>query len=629
MGRILGIDLGTTNSEAAFVDESGDAKIIPSAEGSAYGGKMFPSVVAFTKEGQRLVGVAAKRQAVVNPEGTIRETKRKMGTSEKIHVKTVNKDFTPQEISAMVLQKIKTDAEAYLGETVDAAVITVPAYFDDNQRQATKDAGEIAGFEVKRIINEPTAAAMAYGLGKGGEYKVAVLDFGGGTFDVTIMDIGDGVFEVLSTSGDTQLGGTDMDAEIMNWLVERFKAKEGIDLRSDLTAMQRLRDEAERAKIELSSSITTTINLPFVAVSEGEPKHFEETLTRAKVEELAEPTLRRLDPPIRQALKDAKLSPGDIDKIILIGGPTRMPIVKERFERILGKKAEGGVDPMQSVALGAAIQAGILGGQVKEEIVLLDVTPLTLSVETLGGVATPLIERNTTIPTKKSQIFTTAAESQTSVEIHISQGERAMAAANTSLGRFHLDGIPPAPRGIPQIEVTFDIDANGILNVTAKDLGTGKEASIRITASTKLPKEEIDEMVKDAEKYSEDDKKRKEEVELRNQADSLVYTTEKTIEELGDKIAQEQKDKVERAKDALKESLKGTDMAKIKADVDDLTKALHEVSAVVYQEAAKQAAEAEAAAGKTDAETGTKEEKKAEGDYVDVEYDVKDEEEEK
>ena len=629
MGRILGIDLGTTNSEAAFVDESGDAKIIPSAEGSAYGGKMFPSVVAFTKEGQRLVGVAAKRQAVVNPEGTIRETKRKMGTSEKIHVKTVNKDFTPQEISAMVLQKIKTDAEAYLGETVDAAVITVPAYFDDNQRQATKDAGEIAGFEVKRIINEPTAAAMAYGLGKGGEYKVAVLDFGGGTFDVTIMDIGDGVFEVLSTSGDTQLGGTDMDAEIMNWLVERFKAKEGIDLRSDLTAMQRLRDEAERAKIELSSSITTTINLPFVAVSEGEPKHFEETLTRAKVEELAEPTLRRLDPPIRQALKDAKLSPGDIDKIILIGGPTRMPIVKERFERILGKKAEGGVDPMQSVALGAAIQAGILGGQVKAEIVLLDVTPLTLSVETLGGVATPLIERNTTIPTKKSQIFTTAAESQTSVEIHISQGERAMAAANTSLGRFHLDGIPPAPRGIPQIEVTFDIDANGILNVTAKDLGTGKEASIRITASTKLPKEEIDEMVKDAEKYSEDDKKRKEEVELRNQADSLVYTTEKTIEELGDKIAQEQKDKVERAKDALKESLKGTDMAKIKADVDDLTKALHEVSAVVYQEAAKQAAEAEAAAGKTDAETGTKEEKKAEGDYVDVEYDVKDEEEEK
>jgi molecular chaperone DnaK len=628
MGRIIGIDLGTTNSEAAFVDESGDAKIIPSAEGSAYGGKMFPSVVAFTKDDQRLVGVAAKRQAVVNPEGTVREAKRKMGTSEKFFVKTVNREFTPQEISAMVLQKIKTDAEAYLGETIDAAVITVPAYFDDNQRQATKDAGEIAGFKVERIINEPTAAAMAYGLGKEGEYKVAVLDFGGGTFDVTIMDIGEGVFEVLATSGDTQLGGTDIDAAIINWLVERFKEREGIDLRNDLTAMQRIRDEAERAKIELSSSLSTSINLPFIAVSNGEPKHLEETLTRAKLEELAEPTLRRLEPPIRQALKDAKLSPGDIDKIILIGGPTRMPIVKERFERILGKKTEGGVDPMQSVAIGAAIQAGILGGQVKEEIVLLDVTPLSLSVETLGGVATTLIERNTTIPTKKSQIFTTAADSQTSVEIHITQGERPMAVDNTSLGRFHLDGIPPAPRGIPQIEVTFDIDANGILNVTARDLGTGKEASIRITASTKLPKEEIDEMVKEAERYSEEDRKRKEEVELRNQADSLVYTTEKTIEELGDKITHDQKEKVERAKDALKESLKGTDLAKIKSETDELTKALHEVSAVVYQEAARKAAEEEAAKAKK-GEEGKKEEKKEEGDYVDVEYDVKDEEERK
>jgi len=620
MERIIGIDLGTTNSEAAFVGAGGDVKIIPSAEGSAYGGKMFPSVVAFTKDKQRLVGVAAKRQAVVNPEGTVREVKRKMGTAEKIYVKTVNKEFTPQEISAMVLQKIKTDAEAYLGEKINAAVITVPAYFDDNQRQATKDAGEIAGFEVKRIINEPTAAAMAYGLGKKGEYKVVVLDFGGGTFDVTIMEIGEGVFEVLATNGDTQLGGTDIDAAVVNWLVEGFKLKEGVDLRADLTALQRIRDEAERAKIELSSSISTSINLPFIAVKDGEPRHLEETLTRAKLEELAEPTLRRVDAPVRQALKDAKLSAAEIDRIILIGGPTRMPIVKERFERILGKKVEGGVDPMQSVALGAAIQAGILAGQVKEEIVLLDVTPLTLSVETLGGVATSLIERNTTVPTKRSQIFTTAADSQTSVEIHVTQGERPMAADNTSLGRFHLDGILPAPRGIPQIEVTFDIDANGILNVTAKDLGTGKEASIRITASTKLPKEQIDEMVKEAERYGEDDRKRKEEIELRNQADSLVYTTEKTIEELGEKIAADQREKVERAKDTLKESLKGTDITKIKTDVDELTKALHEVSAVIYQEAARQAAEAEAAAGKTEPEAG----EKAESEYVDVEYDVKD-----
>ncbi len=625
MGRIIGIDLGTTNSEAAFIDESGDVKIIPSAEGSAYSGKMFPSVVAFTKDGQRLVGVAAKRQAVVNPEGTVREVKRKMGSSEKISVKTANKQFTPQEISAMILQKIKTDAEAYLGGTVNAAVITVPAYFDDNQRQATKDAGEIAGFQVERIINEPTAAAMAYGLGKEGEYKVAVLDFGGGTFDVTIMDIGEGVFEVLSTSGDTQLGGTDIDSAVINWLVERFKGKEGIDLRNDLTAMQRIRDEAERAKIELSSSLTTTINLPFISSARGEPKHLEETLTRAKLEELSEPTLRRLEPPIRQALQDAKLKPAEVTKVILIGGPTRMPIVRERFERILGKKPEGGVDPMQSVALGAAIQAGILTGQVKEEIVLLDVTPLTLSVETLGGVATQQIERNTTIPTKRSQIFTTAADSQRSVEIHITQGERPMAADNTSLGRFHLDGIPPAPRGIPQIEVTFDIDANGILNVTAKDLGTGKAASIRITASTKLPKVEIDEMVKDAERYREDDRKRKDEVELRNQADSLVYTTEKTLEELGDKIQPNQRDAVTRAKDTLKESLKGGDTARIKTDMDALTKALHEVSAVIYQEAAQKAAEEEAAKAKA-GETGKAEPKKEEGDYVDVEYDVEGEE---
>jgi len=476
-------------------------------------------------------------------------------------VKTVDKEFTPQEIASMVLQKIKADGAASLGERVDAAVITVPAYFDDNQRQATKDAGEIAGFEVKRIINEPTAAAMAYGLGKGGEYKVAVLDFGGGTFDVTIMDVGEGVFEVLSTSGDTHFGGTDIDAAVIDWLVAGFKEKEGIDLKDDLTAMQRIRDEAEKAKIELSSSVSTTINLPFIIVSGGEPKHLEVTFTRAKLEQLAEHTLKRLESPIRTALKDSKLSPGDIDKILLIGGPTRMPIVKERFERILGKKTEGGVDPMQSVARGAAVQAGILSGEVKEEIVLLDVTPLTLSIETLGGVATTLVEKNTTIPTKKSQVFTTAADSQTSVEIHVAQGERPMAADNTSLGRFHLDGIPPAPRGVPQIEVRFDIDTNGILNVTAKDLGTGKEASIRITASTKLAKDDIDRMVHEAEKYREEDKKRREEIELVNQADSLVYASEKTITELGDKISTEQREKVEKAKDKLNESLKTKDAA--------------------------------------------------------------------
>ncbi len=588
---IIGIDLGTTNSEAAYVDESGTPKIIPSAEGNPYGGKNFPSVVAFTKDGQRLVGIAAKRQAVLNPEGTVMEVKRLMGTSQKVYVKTINKEFTPQEISAMILQKIKQDAEAYLGEKVEGAVITVPAYFNDNQRYATKEAAKIAGLEVKRIINEPTAAAMAYGLDKEFEGTIAVLDFGGGTFDVTIMDIGEGVFEVLATSGDSHLGGKDIDEVIINYLVDIFKEREGVDLRNDASAMQRLKDEAERAKIILSSTNSTTISLPFITVVNGEPKHLEVELTRAKLEELAEPVLKRLEPPIWQALKDSKKEPDDIEKIILVGGSTRMPAVRRRFEEILGKKVEGGVDPLQSVAIGAAIQAAILSGRIKRDIVLLDVTPLTLSVETLGGIATPIVERNTTIPVKRSKIFTTAEDNQTSVEIHIVQGERKMAADNISLGRFILDGIPPAPRGVPQIEVTFDIDADGILNVSAKDLGTGKEASIKITGSTKLSKEEIERMIKDAEKYAEEDKKRLEEAELRNRADALIYSSEKTLREFGEKLSEEKRSKARSQIDRLKDALKEKDIAKIKTEMDELTKVMHEISTVVYQEAARKAAE--------------------------------------
>ncbi|MCW3131810.1 MAG: molecular chaperone DnaK [Candidatus Methanospirare jalkutatii] len=581
---IIGIDLGTTNSEAAYVDESGTPKIIPSAEGNPYGGKNFPSVVAFTKDGQRLVGIAAKRQAVLNPEGTVMEVKRLMGTDKKVYVKTIDKWFTPQEISAMILQKIKQDAEAYLGEKVDAAVITVPAYFNDNQRQATKEAGKIAGLEVKRIINEPTAAAMAYGLGSGFEGTVAVLDFGGGTFDVTIMDIGEGVFEVLSTAGDSYLGGKDIDDAIVNYLVETFKEQEGVDLRSDPAAMQRLKDEAERAKIMLSSTNSTTINLPFIAVVNGEPKHLEVELTRAKLEELAEPVLKRLEPPIWQALKDAKKEPEDIDKIILVGGSTRMPAVRRKFEEILGKKVEGGVDPLQSVAIGAAIQAGILSGKIKKDIVLLDVTPLTLSVETLGGIATPIIERNTTIPVRRSKIFTTAEDNQTSVEIHIVQGERKMAADNISLGRFILDGIPPAPRGVPQIEVTFDIDADGILHVSAKDLGTGKEASIKITGSTRLSQEEIERMVKEAEKYAEEDKRRAEEAELRNKADALAYSSEKTLKQFHDKISADKRENAQRKINELRDLLKQkAEISKIKAKMDELTSIMHEISTEIYQ----------------------------------------------
>lgn len=613
MAKIIGIDLGTTNSEAAYL-EGGRPKIIPSAEGSSFGGKMFPSVVAFTEDGERLVGEPAKRQAVLNPERTIMRVKRLMGTDKKIEV--AGKTFTPQEVSAMILQKIKQDAEAFLGEEVNQAVITVPAYFDDNQRTATKDAGRIAGLDVLRLINEPTAASLAYGLDKAGEQKLLVLDLGGGTFDVTVMEIGEGVFEVVSTSGDTHLGGTDMDNEIMKWVMGDFKVKEGVDLAQDRKAMQRVRDAAEKAKIELSGTVTTTISLPYIAEKDGEPKHLEMKLTRAKLEELIEPVLARCEEPIRRALQDAKLEPKDVGKIILVGGPTRMPIVREKFEKILGKKAERGVDPMQCVAMGAAIQAGVLAGEVKD-IVLLDVTPLSLGVETLGGIFTTLIDRNTTIPTRKSQIFTTAADGQTSVEVHVLQGERKMAADNTTLGRFHLVGIPPAPRGIPQIEVTFDIDANGILNVSAKDLGTNKEQKITITASTKLSEEEIEKMTKEAEKYAGEDERRRQMAETRNQADSLIYTTEKTLKEMGEQVSDETKKAVKEKVDSLKKTLEGDDISQIKKGIEDLTSEVQKIGAEIYKKAASQQATANQA---------SKEEEEKKDNVVDANYKVVDEE---
>lgn len=584
MTKIIGIDLGTTNSEAAYL-EGGRPKIIPSAEGTSFGGKMFPSVVAFTEDGQRLVGEAAKRQAVLNPEKTVMRIKRKMGTDHK--VKIGDKEYTPQEISAMILQKIKTDAEAYLGEEVTDAVITVPAYFNDNQRQATKDAGEIAGLKVQRLINEPTAAAIAYGLEKIEEQKLVVLDLGGGTFDVTIMEIGDGVFEVVSTSGDTQLGGSDMDEKIVEWLADGFQKKEDIDLTGDLSAMQRLRDAAEKAKIELTSTVTTTINLPFIASKDDKPRHLEMSLTRAKLEELIEPVLSRCEEPIGKVFKDAKLDYKDIGKVILVGGPTRMPVVKGRFEKIIGKKAERGVDPMQCVAMGAAIQGGVLAGEVTD-LLLLDVTPLSVGVETLGGVMTKLIDRNATIPTSKSQIFTTAADGQTSVDIHVLQGERDMSQDNTTLGRFHLVGIPPAPRGIPQIEVSFDIDENGIMNVSAKDLGTGKEQTITITASTKLSEDEIDGMIKDAEDSAEEDKKRREIVETKNAADSLIYSSQKTLEELSDQISDETKKAVKEKIGDLQKALEADDIAQIKQSMEILAKEVQKIGTEIYQKTAAQ-----------------------------------------
>ncbi|RLI92746.1 MAG: molecular chaperone DnaK [Candidatus Altiarchaeales archaeon] len=614
--KIIGIDLGTSNSQAAVM-LGGKPTIIPSAEGATYAGKMFPSCVAFTKDGQMLVGEPARRQAVSNPEGTIMGVKRKMGTNYKY--KIYGKEYTPQEISSYILRKIKTDAESFLGEPVKKAVITVPAYFDDNQRTATKDAGTIAGLDVVRIINEPTAASLAYGIDRSEkEHNIMVFDFGAGTLDVTIMEFGDGVFEVLSTSGDTQLGGRDMDDAIVNYLVDEFKKDTGIDLRKDKTAMERIREAAERAKIELSTVLETEINLPYITADQTGPKHLTRKIKRAELERLVAPIVEKCRKPMEQAIKDAKLKPEDITKIILVGGPTRMPIVRKFVEDFVGKKAERGVDPMECVAMGAAIQGGVLAGEVKD-IVLLDVTPLTLGIETLGGVVTPLIKRNTTIPVKKSQIFTTAADFQTAVTIHVVQGERPMAADNTSLGQFNLVGIPPAPRGVPQIEVTFDIDANGILNVSAKDLGTGKEQKITITASTKLSKEKIDEMIKEAEKYAEEDRRRKEEVEIRNNADSLIYATEKTLSDFGDKIGKEQKEEIDKAKKALNEALKGKDIEEIKKKMDELSKAVQKVGATIYQQA--QAAQAGGAEKKEE-----KKEEKEEGEVVDAEYKVEEDE---
>lgn len=617
MAKIIGIDLGTSNSAAAVM-LGGRPTIIPSAEGITQYGKAFPSYVAFTKTGERLVGEPAKRQAITNPEGTVTAFKRKMGTDYKYRI--FGKDYTPQELSAILLQKIKRDAEAFLGDTVEKAVITVPAYFNDNQRQATKDAGTIAGLEVVRIINEPTAASLAYGLDKAEkEQKIMVFDFGGGTLDVTIMEFGGGVFEVKATSGDTQLGGTDMDNKLVDYIVEEFRKQQGVDVRNDKVAMQRIRDAAEKAKIELSTTLTSDINLPFLTADASGPKHLTMTLTRAKLEEIVSSVVERCKGPLRQAMSDAKLTPKDIDKVIMVGGPTRMPIVQKFVEDYVGKKVEGGVDPMECVAMGAAIQAGVLAGEVKD-ILLLDVTPLTLGIETLGHVMTPLISRNTTIPTRKSQIFSTAADSQTTVEIHVLQGERAMAYDNVTLGRFNLVGIPPAPRGVPQIEVTFDIDANGILHVSAKDLGTGKEQKMTITAPLKMSTQDIDKRIKDAERYAEEDKKRKEKVELQNQADTLIYTTEKTLKELGDKVSAEQREKAEKAVERLKEAMKSDDATSIRAAIEDLTKEMHAISTILYQQTQQQQAQQQAQQGPTE---GAKEEKVTDAEYKVVDEDKK------
>ena len=606
MGKIIGIDLGTTNSCVAVM-EGGEAVVIANAEGA----RTTPSVVAFSKTGERMVGQVAKRQAITNPDRTISSIKREMGTNHTVAID--NKNYTPQEVSAIILQKLKADAESYLGQTVTEAVITVPAYFTDAQRQATKDAGKIAGLEVKRIINEPTAAALAYSIDKEDDQKVMVYDLGGGTFDVSIIEMGDGVQEVLATAGNNKLGGDDFDKRVMDFIVSTFKAEQGIDLSGDKMAMQRVKEAAEKAKIDLSGMTTADINLPFITADQSGPKHFETTLTRAKFNELTADLVEATMAPVRQAIADSGLDKSEINKVLMVGGSSRIPAVQEAVKNFMGKEPFKGINPDECVALGAALQAGVLGGDVKG-LLLLDVAPRSLGIETMGGVSTKVIERNTTIPTKKSQIFSTAADGQTSVEVHVLQGEREFARDNKTLGVFHLDGIAPAPRGIPQIEVTFDIDANGIVHVSAKDLGTGKENNITITSNTNMSKEDIDKAVKEAEEYAAEDKKRREAVDVRNNADQMVYQTEKTVTEFGDKLSEDEKAKIETAKEALKEALKGEDIDAIKARQEELQKEIYAISEKVY----KAAAEAQAAAGGADAAGAQPDDNVYEADFTDV-----------